>query len=109
MTRSEPVASRIPAGVCSIVPRPQRTKPPNSLANCRRQGRDKLYGTGRSLLDIELDRRLLVQRKENLIDLDIVVEDARSELHQALERLQAATAARNAEADKLAQLIRLHE
>jgi hypothetical protein len=51
------------------------------------------------------DRQRIAQARENLIDFDTVVDDARRELDAALDRLRAAVAARDAEAQRLADLI----
>jgi hypothetical protein len=57
-------------------------------------------------LRVSLERaRALTQARENLIDCDIVVEDARHELHGVLARLRRAVAARDAEARRLVVMI----
>ena len=54
----------------------------------------------------KLVKQLLQRHKENLLDYDIVVQDARNELHRALERFHQAVADRDAEARELEDLIR---
>lgn len=55
--------------------------------------------------DRDLDRQLLIRRKEHLIDADIVVDDCRREVDAAVHRLRAAVAARDQAAGRLAALV----
>jgi hypothetical protein len=53
----------------------------------------------------DLDRQLMIRLKESLLDLDILVDDARVETDRAVERFKLAVARRDATARRLMDLI----
>jgi len=58
------------------------------------------------LLQKWADARRILQLRENLLDLDAIVDDARNNLAAVLAQLEAAVQARDAAAERLGEAIR---